>query len=258
MHDLDLTRDKVYLNISVQLINAKYLFGKTGLVYSDTVLGIGLEWKSKKSKIRHCRVLGSFSLRDVQTQITFERKNIELSELFSDTAFEWVIFIQKEGTSDSCNFFANKEGLIIGKESLWTIRSDGNASLFPIKEINDPSQPLWKIEYSSTSPFEDPFNEDYLALVLNCGHEDYKYLQSKNIEFKSWFLKEVLANALFMLINETFLCIDKRTMKDEFSENGSVVKALLYFESQYNFNYYGSSVDLMNSIKTYLDKNFNI
>ncbi len=256
--DLDLSKDKIYLNITGKLYNAKYLFGNFGYVYDDALLGLGLEWKSKKSKIRHCQLLGKFNCDEAKEELVFNKNGIELSELYSDTKFEWVIFICKKGTANSLKFYANKEGLIIGRDTIWTIKGDGNSSLFPIKEINDSSQPLWKVEYSATDPFEDPFNEDYLALVLNSGHPEYKYLQNKNIEFKPWFLKEVLSNAIFMMINETLDKIDKNTMKNETCENGSIVQALLYFEKQYNFNYLGSTFDLLTSIKNYLDNNFKL
>jgi hypothetical protein len=93
------------------------------------------------------------------------------------------------------------------------------------------------------------------ALHLMEQYPDYKFIQSTNKDYNVAFLKEVLASSIFMLIKEIEYGIDDfKTMKDKHYENGSIVQALMYFEKELDFKIHESSVNLMKSIKLFVDK----
>lgn len=253
--EYDQSTDTLFLDFEFTVKNAKYLFGSTGYVFDDSVIGVGLEWKSRKSKIRHCKFLGSFDKNSSLEPVVFKVTNIELNELKSDTDFSWIFFIQKPGTAINGIFFANKEGLIVGKKPLWTIKGEGEGSIFPIIETTAPGEPLWSVKTSFEDPYSESFSLDYVRILINKQHPDYKFIQSTNKDYNVAFLKEVLASSIFMLIKEIEYGIDDfKTMKDKHYENGSIVQALMYFEKELDFKIHESSVNLMKSIKLFVDK----
>lgn len=248
--------DKLYLDINFDIKNGKYLFGKYGLVYDDTVLGLGLEWKSKKSKIRHCIKIGQFDINSASKELLFKVKDVELTELNSDTTFNWIIFVIKSGTEIPGVFYANQEGLIIGRKTLWTIKGEGEGTLFPIIEYGNVNEPLWKVNTFIEDAYIDSFTSDNISIMINKYHKDYQYIQNNNRNFNSSFLMEVLSSSLFMLIKELSRSIeDFKNMKLKHCENGSIVQALLYFEQELNIKIHGSDIELMLSIKSFMDKN---
>ena len=254
--EYDQCNDTLYLDIEFSIKNGKYLFGKYGLVYDDAVLGIGLEWKSKKSKIRHCTHIGQFDKLNSFKELVFKVNNIELTELNSDTVFNWIIYVKRKGTEIPGLFYANKEGLIIGRRYILTIKGEGEGSLFPIREYGNKFEPLWKINVLTDDPYLDSFTSDNLCIMVNKYHKDYQFIQYNHRNFNPSFLMEVLATALFMLIKEVSSKIDDfKNMKSKYYENGSIVQALLYFEQELNIKIHGSDIELMYSIKSFMDKN---
>lgn len=255
--EYDQSNDTLYLDLDVSIYNAKYLFGKSGYVYLNTVLGIGIEWKSKKSKIRHCKKLGSFNYSNSNGELLFRCNKIELNELTSDTEFSWVIFIKEPGTVENGLFFANKEGLIIGKKIVWTIKGEGIGSLFPISEISSPNEPLWCVKTSFDDPFVEEFSIDNVAILINKSHPSYQFIQSNNKYYNQNFLSEVLSSALYILIVEIKCKVDDfQEINKKHSDTGSIVEALKYFDKELNFKIFDSEKELLRSIKLFFDKEF--
>jgi len=254
--EYDQSTDTLFMDFELSIKNGRYLFGETGYVYDDAVIGVGLEWKSKKSKIRHCRMLGSFSKEQLLDENVFKIENIKLNELNSDTTFSWVMFVKKAGTINNGNNLVNKEGLIIGRKPLWTIKGEGDGSLFPIIEYISSKDPLWTVKTSIEDPYNDSFTVDNVCILINKFHPDYQFIQSVNRYFNPSFLKEVLSNALYILIKEIIANIDDfNDIKSKHCESGSVVQALLYFEQELGFKIHDNDIELLKSIKLFLDKN---
>jgi len=203
-------------------------------------------------------MLGSFNKDQAEDEKVFKAKNIKLNELNSDTTFCWVMFVKKAGSINNGKNLVNKEGLIIGRKPIWTIKGEGEGSLLPIIEYSSSQDPLWTVKTSIDDPFNDSFTVDNVCILINRYHPDYQFVQSVNRFFNPSFLKEVLSNALFLLIKEIATNIDDfNNIKSKHCENGSIVQALLYFEQELGLKIHDNDVELLKSIKLFLDKNMN-
>ena len=254
--EFDQTSDSLNMIFELEIFNGRYLFGKYGYVFSDAIIGVGIEWKSKKSKIRHCKYLGSFSLNDSKNKLVFKSEDLVLNELNSDTSFSWVLFIEKAGSDVINNYYANRDGLVIGKKNMWTIKGEGIGSLFPIEERFCNDEPLWFVEVSDfDDPYTNEFSTDWLKICINKSHPDYQCIQLNNKNFNQQFLKEVLSSSLYLLITETKKRIDNFDhIRSQHYESGSIVQALLYFDN-IKIKVFENDIELFKSIKKYFDNN---
>ena len=234
-------------------------YGNTKVCFTDAVLGVGLEWKPKGSKIKRCVKLGELN-HDMDcfdsNEILFEIKHPD-----SDIEFFWFLYIVKPGTktSESQERLANTAGLILAREHLWTIVSSGNGSIFPIELCSKPNTPLWSIRCDFDDWSEEEFSLDNLSITLNKAHELYKKIDQDNEEYDPLVFKEVIGSAFYALISQIisitkdYSCFDD-IYKEGYGEQGSILLAMKYFKDTLNFAIDGKPSKLINSIKEYLDK----
>ena len=95
---------------------------------------------------------------------------------------------------------AQYPGTILGDLDRFKIVIDGRGSMFPILEIREPSQPLWRVECNWSDPLVDAFDTDSVVIYLNASHPGYKELVQGDLK-ESYLLKEVTASALHVIIH---------------------------------------------------------
>lgn len=242
----------INLHLSLEITNVKYLFGECGLVYDDSKLGIGLEWKPEKSRIKKCVKLGSFSKDSTNLFFT---KDIELLDLTSNINFSLIIYVEKEGKIGGLDTFANRMGLVIGRFEYFTLKFGGVASTFPVSEINKPGEPLWKVSLNYSDIYEDDFSEENLKIIINRAHKAYSYLQENNKDYNSLFLSEVISSAVSTLLSQIVLNEDNIDFNKACGD-GSIAQALKYFKDTLNFKITNNYFEIYESVKKYFDKEF--
>lgn len=246
------SEDNIYLEYSLEFKNIKYLFGKTGIVYQDAKIGVGLEWKCQKSRIKKCCKLGSISFDDENKILS---QDILVSDLSSDVKFILKFYIDKEGEKNGDISFANQKGLILGNFNVLNIVTKGNASIFPIVEFFDKEGPLWKCELSYTDIYEDSFDDENVKVLINKGHKSYQFLQENHRNFNPYFQSETLSSALSVML----LMIIEKEEKIDFSksyEEGSIAQALKYFHEALDVKINDGYNQLTRSVKCLFDKEF--
>ena len=216
----------LFLNIEVSMSSIVHLF------YSDlkvcdpqTILGFGLEWKSRDSKVKYCKKIGEInnSLDNFEVKV----EDIEICNGNSDVDFRWFIYVCRPGKSDkkSEEKYANTEGLVLAKELWWSVIVSGNGSVFPIDEYSKTGEPLWNIRTSFTDWAEDDFSLDNVAITFNPAHPLYELVNYGGSEFNEDIFKEVISSAvaslvfqilaqvLFSVINPTIFLISGVSIK---------------------------------------------
>ena len=250
----------LFLTIEISMSHIVHIFySENKVCHPQTVLGLGLEWKSKDSKVKYCKKLCTIdnSLDDLIIKI----EDIEIPSANSDIEFRWFIYISEPGKDidDPNEKYANSAGLVLAKEHWWTILVSGNGSLFPIDEFSKFGQPLWSIKTCFTDWAVDEFSIDNVSVTFNPSHPLFELINFGGEEFNEDIFKEVMSSALAALIIQI---ISEAKQSDDYDllleepteENGSILAAIRYFKKTHNFAIGGSVDELIHSIKMFFDK----
>ena len=160
--------------------------------------------------------------------------------------------------------YANTAGLVLAKQTWWTILVSGNGSVFPIDEYSKTGNPLWTIRTSFSDWAEDEFSLDNVAVTFNPAHPLYKCINYGAEEtFDEDIFKEVMSSALAALITQIILEAKESGDYEEINTegvetNGSILAAIRYFKNTHNFAINGKVDELIKSIKVFFDKERSI
>lgn len=219
------------IEFSGEIENPAFLFGNGGLLpRENSVLGIGLIWTDREARIRGGLPLTKINA-DIRTPFEYNAAvHFDSGELRGILSLKTVLFVsESSGTDENGHIFASSEGTILGTLDDIRLVIEGNGSVFPISEVEEPGEPLWWIETSIDDPNTDRFDGDHISLILNRAHKNFPDLHLGDDE-DSYLLKEVIASALFTLITQ----IQKdeggseAIRKAEKAEGGSIGKILNY------------------------------
>lgn len=238
--------------INLKINDAYKLFGENGYVYSNAKIGVGIEWKTNKSRIKKCCKLGVFSYGEELVELN---KNILVNDFFNDTSFELLFYIEEEGTKNCDKTFANKKGLVILKTEFLIIKKSGNGSTFPIVDYSDKNGPLWKVEVDYVDINEDDFIEENVKIMLNKEHTSYKFINSKDKNFNIKFLNEIMSSALSSML---LTILQKEEWALELNDDaldGSISQALRYFRDCMGFDYTSIS-SVHETVRKFMDRSF--
>ncbi len=226
----------------IRIKNSGLLFKKGGLVPTDAILGIGLQWKSKSSNARGSSRLKTINSSDSDVSISFDmsfkqaclRNNVELS---------FVLYLYKNGKAG----LSVEPGTLMGELIRIQIILEGEGSLFTVFEKNVQGEPLWEIDYEWEDPEFSQFSE-CVRVTVNKGHPAWQ--TANDDEMRKELLKEIMASSMQIIISE--LESDQYDPSEEY-EPGSVSSAISYFVSRASINT-ESSASIAKSIRCYLDK----
>lgn len=238
------------LNVKFSLNNFKDLFSFGGLVYEDAVIGVGIEWKSNKSRIKKTHKLGVFSTND--TTVSFDDK-IKIDEFNSDVKIEICFYIHSIGAQKHGGNLANKKGLVVFNTPILQLKKSGNGSSFPIVDIVDPKGPLWKVSHDYIDIYEDEFSEENVKIMINKSNNAYQFIMHEHRNYNHSFSNEVLSSALSVLLTSILIKEDWNIDFERNAAEGSIAIALRYFKEQHKFDF-SSVEDLTISIKNFFDK----
>lgn len=207
------------------------LFGKNGIASINSKLGLAIVWTSSDSKQRGVVEIGRFGYSDDILDVEVE-KLFGKAQLRGEVNFTTILFVAEVGTPTEDELhLANHSGYVLGElEDSFTIRLDGNGSVFPVFEVAEKRQPLWYVKCDWIDPTIDSFS-DYVSINLNTAHKDYKYIDRKQKYFNSQLLTEIMASAICVIIERlrTETGYWEQIMGNDSLEQGSVGQAVYYF-----------------------------
>lgn len=230
----DPDRDNLGIRRIYSFQNYGCLFGENGIACSDATIGVAVVWTSADSKQRGSIKVGSIrmtkegNLGPVRMKLDHEFGTASLRGMVE---FDTVFYIETAGQpEENERFLANTSGMVLGILDRYQIQLDGNGSMFPIYEVNQPGQPLWYVRCSWDDPTYDLFSES-VSIYLNRAHRNYKYLDRTKKLYDPQLMIEIMADALNIII--TKLRMDPEgwdnTQKGTEIQPGSVSEAVNYF-----------------------------
>lgn len=236
------------------LQNYTCLFGKTGIVCSNAVLGLAVVWTSSDSKQRGAIEIGEILNGSAPLSFRLDYK-FKTAQLRGMVEFSTILYIKRAGTPGfEERHLANMYGCILGELDRYQVQLDGNGSVFPIYEVNEPGQPLWYIKCEWDDPTYDQFAES-LSVFINTAHKNYRFLDKTKKTFDSQLLSEVMASALCTIIMK--LKSDNAywdvTVTGHNLQQGSVSAAAYYFIETLGWDV-STPEALAISVRKYLDQ----
>ena len=240
------------MDISVSLKDCSSIFGTNGSCYEDSIVGVGLTWKTDKSKIKRC--IKICEITKDSKDITVPVNSIKLDDVSSNITFKVFFYIVSPGKTNGIKYFGNEQGIILHEQVMWTIIINGTGSIFPIIEIEDEG-PLWTYMCDIDDICEDYFDNEHIEIRINTKHPAYEFIHPKSQTYNVYFLNELMSNAIATII------MDIRSKQsngkidlDEDFESGSILQAIKYFNDKLNFDINGSYDNLLKTVKEYFDK----
>ncbi len=232
----------------------KCLFGEDGIAGKNASIGVAVTWSSPDSKQRGAIPVGEFKANSHSKTMKLSYR-FDKAELRGVISFSTVLYIKKScKLSDNELHLANKEGTLLGELDKFEIIIDGNGSMFPIYEVEEPRRPLWYVNCDWEDPKEDKFI-DKVSIFINKKHKNYQYLDRTANTYDDQLMIEVISGALSVIIYK--LKEDKLMWDDirlgEDIEEGSVAEAVNYFIDTLGWDI-SSPENLSMSIHSYFDK----
>lgn len=230
--------------------NPRFLFGENGLINEDGVLGIAIRWHSKDSSQQQVLPMVPLTIDDNHLSHK-ENFYIDKGVLRGKVTFETIIYVIIPSSEQSYLVSGTVLGILESRLLLF----DGDASMFPILEINDPKKPLWWVTCDFVDPIVDPFDENHVAIVINKGHKHFRHLKIKKGIGSSPLMLEVIATGLQIIIEKSKYMGTWDDILDEKSEIGSIGEAIYYFIHTFGWDA-SSPENLLRTIREDLNTRF--
>lgn len=240
-HELNLQQD-------IEIQNPSFLFGEGGIVENDAKLGVAFRWYSKDSAQRKVVPIGEITAeRNSSLQLNID-VNISKGMFRGRVTFEVILYLLEAGKNGRA-----VPGTVLGILESAQILFDGESSLFPIVELNDPAKPLWWVSCEFDDPLYEKFSEENVSIILNKGHRLSRNLKIEKGISSSPLLVEIIASGLQIIIEKVKDMGEWEQILNGESENGSIGEAIFYFVSTFGWDT-ASPEKLARSIREDFDK----
>lgn len=215
--------------------NPNKLFGEQGVTNIKNTLGVACHIYSKTSNFQTTIHVGDIFNTDQETNILFQYE-FEPNSIGGSIYLEFYIYLKEVDVKES--FTANDVGTNLMVEPLeqYVIIIDGSGSEFPIEEINDVMQPLWRVEMNWTDIYEDLFNSNSVRIILNQAHELFGQLMNQRNRINQYLMSDIIMSSIAMVIQEAIIADKNEFNEDIDYQPGSIAQVVWYWISTYEVN----------------------
>lgn len=239
INELDADWSPIEHNLKIEqqfiLGNPGELFGDQGVTNKKNILGLACHIYSKTSNFQTTIHIGDIIDTTDRLIIPFQYE-FDPNSIGGSVYFEFYIYLKEAKIEES--WATNIVGTSLMNKPLeeYTIIIDGSGSEFPIEEINDPSQPLWRVEMNWTDIYEDLFNSNSIRIILNQGHELFQQLMNQKNRINQYLMNDIIINSMAMVIQEAII-IEKNNLNEDVDyQPGSIAQVIWYWISSYELN----------------------
>ena len=252
----------ILLSNRIVLTDFRNLFGSSGIACKNAKLGVSAIWTSADSRQRSSVAGGVFNVteEDYKTEDDLTSVEIDLDVAFPKAALKGdvnvsvVIYIAEPGIPEYDEMhLANEYGFILGTIDSFTLKLDGNGSLFPVFEVYETDKPLWYVRCDWLDPLSNAFSES-VSININTAHKNYKYIDQTQKTFCKQLLIETMSAAVCCIIEEARnSAFWDQIISDESQESGSVAEAIQYFQNTLEWDL-TSPLTVSESARKYFDR----
>ena len=192
----DLTISKEYI-----ISNPEFLFGENGVCPFSGIIGLAILWSCKGTNSRGIIPVGEITNQTSKNTIYNFEHTFAKGTLRNTLDIELIAYLKKKGVSNSNNFYSTVEGVTFGTLDSNRMIIDGNASVFPIVIVEEPSQPLWWVTLDYADPTEDAFSAEFISVRINKSHKNFKKLESEDGVKGNPLLVEIMASSVQIIVD---------------------------------------------------------
>lgn len=240
----------------IHIDDASRLYGSYGIAPKESIIGMGIEYYSQKSRTREVEIFDNPIDDDEESWVYSLEHIIEKGSFISDVDISTFIFLQNSAkhVDQYSKHLNNEEGIILGTLDHRRLFLIGTGSLFPIFVENlEKDDRLWIFDIDYDNPELDKFS-DCSKLILNSNHRDYKLINPREKCYCERLVLEIICNSLFMVFTklkeEGYLEDIKSTYED-----GSIMSLVSYYKDTLNVNF-TSAKTIFDSLQDYSNKEY--
>lgn len=221
----------------IEIGNISNIFGAEQLVSEDAEVGIAFEWLSKSSSQRgifplEAKLNNGIDKNQIQFEYYFENR-----KLFGEVGLSLVLYLKNSGYLFQPGQ-ARLPGSILGILEEWNIILDGSGSTFPIVFVDEPSSPLWYVDFNYTEPLIEPFDKEYIAIYLNKSHDSFESIKTPKTKIDKSLYVEFLASSLQLILQNLMNCPDWNDIQSGTNcEEGSIGEVIYYFKTTFKWDF---------------------
>lgn len=243
------THQNLRISQSIYLDNPKILFGNTGVTALGNTIGFSAHIYSQSSGFQKTVSFGSLESSDNNKVITFQHE-FAPGTLRGIVEIDFFMYVKDLKVKQL--FQAPMIGMKLNACSLGdiTLFIDGDGSVFPISEFEDPKGPLWLLEKNWIEPQIDTFDITNVNLILNTAHPLFNQLKEGKTKVYKRFMGEIITQSMAMIIHEVLFVenIDEEQFKD--AEPNSIIAAVDYWIKTFEIET-SSMFAVSNSLRKY-------
>lgn len=231
----------LYQQIEIKNSGLKNLFkGTEQITNMKSELGLAVEWSVSGSGVRGCspidekisyNAIGQEDVKCISFELAFEPGMLK-----GDLEYT-VFFYMKKYAGALENGLADAPGTRLGYlHKPIKIHFSGEASSFPIENVDLAGGPLWYVDYHSTEPENDMFDCEHICLVINQAHQDYGKLTRGNAATPLFYecLASGLAEMFKLVLKDDATAADFASTEASEMTDGSIFQALKYMQETFD------------------------
>lgn len=213
---------------SIKIENPSVFFGSNGVTAEGNTIGFSAHIYSQASSFQRTISFGTIEASDSSSVIKF---NFDFNPgmLRGSLRIDFFMYVKELRLKQL--FQAPMQGMKLNSCSLgdMTIFIDGDGSVFPITEFENPNGPLWKFERNWIEPQIDTFDITNVNLMLNTAHPLFSQLKEGRTRVSKRFMGEIIVQSMAMIIHEILFVenIDEETFSG--AEPNSILAAVDYW-----------------------------
>lgn len=195
------------LNIRLQtnMLRPEFLFGPDGVAASDHAkIGLAVRWTDKMASVRGCELLGTLAAENAGHEWTVDAMAVWPSgKLRGLLSLAVIVYLAERGCPGAKErHLARMPGTVLGVLQQSDVIVDGSGSLFPVRHVSAPGEPLWFADCNWTDPMEDLFTDENFCISLNRDHRDYPALFPDETAQVTPLFKDIVSSAMQILLQK--------------------------------------------------------
>lgn len=221
------------LRQQITISNPSVLFGDKGLTADGNKLAISVKIYSRSSNFSRNIMLDSFSSNDKNVVIDYET-NFEANSLRGMIFFEFQLITSE--INKTLLYQADQVGMQLTATPLiaYSITVDGDGSEFPIEEVHEPGNGLWKVWMNWVDIYSDAFDSTNIKLILNNAHPLYEKLFNSRVRLNNYIMNDIIVSSIVLIIQKAIIVEKNIITEDMDAEPNSIAKAIWYWISTFN------------------------
>ncbi len=257
-----LRKDGLVLEKTVIVEYPKELKGPNGVAPAGARILPCILWSNQR--LTSAGVIAPYEMVESPRLACKFKHEFEPGSLSGDLTLELVLYVCAPAPllEQGEDILMNEPGVLLGPlEKPITVDFDGDSMEFPIEEFEDPSGPLWRMQFEPWSdPREDLFSAASFVLLLNAKHPDCPEIAGGKVRNQA-LLQEVLCEAYFLIFEKVRDFHDESVWGDMISDSDlapdSICSILHWFSQRGEEPFDWSTPEgRMLSIKRIVDQSF--